>query len=64
METNDKEVIQAPEVNQHMADSMEISDKVATDTPEINQTVILTSSNLELQSVTGPLIKEFRQEFK
>ena len=56
MDTYDKDAIQTPEINPHMADSRKISEKATIDIPESNCYGTLTSSNSELQNVLGPLI--------
>ena len=63
-DTYDKDATQTPEINPHMADSRKISEKAIIDIPESNHYGTLSSSNSELQNVLGPLITEFRQEFK
>ena len=59
-----KKTTQVHEADQPLEAPMETNGKEILHIPEANQSSCLTSSNLELQSVIGPLIKEFRQEFK
>ena len=63
-DTYDIDATQTSEINPRIVDSRKISGKATIDIPKFNRYGTLTSSSSELQNVLGPLITEFRQEFK